>query len=175
MRATRTQGQRLMWPPSLAAGRGSASRTHRNRQEDTHTTRVQALSALQFTASPGPLLFGGPGSGFGSSFGSGFGSPRLASLPLPAVHTRFGNRLRLYQPCAPPLVLPGPLQPLPLGSAGEAWPRLARLRVLCSTPPRSGGDTGSRLLGDFSAVGTGVRICRRVRTERRKRTGQCRT
>lgn len=45
-------------------------------------------------------------------------------------------------------------------------------RALCSTPLGRRGDADSRLLGDFSAVGTRVSVLRRARTERRYRTGR---
>ncbi|KAF6125236.1 hypothetical protein HJG60_009756 [Phyllostomus discolor] len=59
--------------------------------------------------------------------------PRPSTIPRPGLRLQLASphrlsrqsrqgseRVRLYQPCAPPLVLPGPLRPLPLGSAHRA-------------------------------------------------------
>lgn len=49
------------------------------------------------------------------------------SPPLSPSGAGLGRRLSRREPRAPPLVLPGPLRPLPLASARGAWPQRARL------------------------------------------------
>lgn len=67
---------------------------------------------------------------------------------------------------------PPPARPSLSSLRGERGRSALGSRALRSTPPGRRGRAGSRLLGDFSAVGTGVRLCRRARTQRRNRTGR---
>lgn len=151
-----------MQPPSLAAGRASAASTYWNppgghgHGGGPSAVRASVHSLLWPSASP----LRGPDSGSGS----GSRSPRLSP-----ARAGFRRRLSRGELRAPPLVLPGPSLSTLRRERGHS---ALSSRSLCSTPLGRRGDAGSRLLGDFSAVGTGVRICRRARTERRNRTGR---
>lgn len=160
MRATRIWRQRPMQPPSLAAGRYSAASTYWNPSGGHgHGGGPSAVRAsVHSLLWPSASRLRGPDSGSGSR------SPVLSP-----ARAGFRSRLSRGELRAPPLVVPGPSLSTLRRERGHS---ALSSRSLCSTPLGRRGDAGSRLLGDFSAVGTGVRICRRARTERRNRTGR---
>ena len=142
-----------VWPPALTG----------IRQEDAHTagTRARPAAPVLRLLRPSASSLRGPGCG-------------SRSPPLSPSGAGLGRRLSRREPRAPPPGLPGPSGPSLSPLRGERGRSALSSRALCSTPPGRRGDAGCRLLGDFSAVGTGVRICRLARTKRRNHTGRCR-
>ncbi|XP_070336680.1 uncharacterized protein [Odocoileus virginianus] len=161
MHTIRIQGPRPLQLPSPAAGLGLAARTYR----DPPGRRAHGgdPSAARRSGPPPPpalrLLAPRPGL-------------RLALAAALAVR---GWAREETEPPRAPRAASGAARP-PSGPSlsplrGERGRSALGSRALCSTPPGRRGDAGCRLLGDFSAVGTGVRICRRARTKRRNHTG----
>ncbi|XP_027470456.1 uncharacterized protein LOC113934118 [Zalophus californianus] len=132
-------------------------------QEDAHAEGARARPSTRvhrFLWSSASLLRG-PVSG------SGWRSP-----PLSPAGAGLGRRLSSASPARRPWCCPAPAGPSLSPLRGERGRSALSSRALCSTPSGCRSYAGSRLLGDFSAVGTGVRICWRARTERRNHTGR---
>ncbi|XP_073736758.1 uncharacterized protein [Callorhinus ursinus] len=130
-------------------------------QEDAHAegARARPSTRVHRFLWPSASLLRGPVSG------SGWRSP-----PLSPAGAGLGRRLSRASPARRPWCCPAPAGPSLSPLRGERGRSALSSRALCSTPSGCRSYAGSRLLGDFSAVGTGVRICWRARTERRNHT-----
>lgn len=116
MHAIRIQGPRPLRPPSPAAGLGSAARTYRDPPGRRAHCGGPSAARRSGPSPPPALRLLAPRPGCGSHL-----------PPLSPSGAGLGRRLSRREPRAPPLVLPGPLRPLPLASARGAWPQRARL------------------------------------------------
>ncbi|XP_055433919.1 actin nucleation-promoting factor WAS-like isoform X2 [Bubalus kerabau] len=116
MHAIRIQGPRPLRPPSPAAGLGSAARTYRDPPGRRAHCGGPSAARRSGPSPPPALRLLAPRPGCGSHL-----------PPLSPSGAGLGRRLSRREPRAPPLVLSGPLRPLPLASARGAWPQRARL------------------------------------------------